>query len=81
MFLLLYFLNYVKKFELIKSGIILDDIKITLKELVEKSKRGGYMLKTGFAYNATTPVTVRVFKEDTNFPLTGETKYTYLIPF
>ena len=61
-----------------KQVILLSNNKNAIdEELVEKSKRGGYMLKTGFAYNATTPVTVRVFKEDTNFPLTGETKYTY----
>jgi hypothetical protein len=48
------------------------------QKLVEPSKKGGYTLKTSFQYQASTPVSVRVFKKDTGFPLgSANPKYTY----
>lgn len=60
-----------------KEVILLSNNKDAIDAgLVSKSKKGGYTLKTGFSYQATTPITVRVFKEDTPFPFNGPTKYT-----
>jgi len=60
-----------------KRVILLSNNQDAIDEgLVEKNKLGGYNLKTSFNYNATTPITVRVFKTDTKFPFNGPTKYT-----
>jgi hypothetical protein len=61
-----------------KHVILLSNNKDAEEEgLVERNKKGGgYTLKTSFEYKAATPVKVRVFKQDTNFPINGPTKYT-----
>jgi hypothetical protein len=62
-----------------KRVILLSNNVDAVREgIVEPDKRGGYTLKTSFAYNAATPIELRVFKENTGFPLgSANPKYTY----